>query len=59
MERRLPRPLAFLVVAGLHGANAAALLGRGRQELAQVDPVPTQTVETVKENLEWAKAQAG
>ena len=59
LERRLPRPLAFLVVAGLHGATAAALLGRGRQELAQVDPVPTQTVETVKENLEWAKAQAG
>lgn len=59
LDRRLPRPLAFFVVAGVHGATAAALLGQGRRELAQVDPVPTQTIETVKENVEWAKAQAG
>ncbi|MFP5320186.1 MAG: phage holin family protein [Acidimicrobiia bacterium] len=59
LGRKLPRPLAFFVVAGMHGATAAALLGRGRQELAQVDPVPAQTIETVKENVEWAKAQVG
>ena len=59
LGRKLPRPLAFFVVAGVHGAAAAVLLGQGRRELAQVDPVPTQTIETVKENVEWAKAQAG
>lgn len=59
LDRKLPRPLAFFVVAGLHGAAAAALLGRGRQELLQVDPVPTQTIESVKESVEWAKAQTG
>lgn len=59
LDRKLPRPLAFGVVALLHGATAAALLKRGQEEMKQVDPVPTQTVETLKDNLEWAKAQKG
>ena len=59
LDRKLPRPLAFFLVAALHGAAAAALLARGREEMLQVDPVPEQTVQTVKENVEWAKAQAG
>jgi hypothetical protein len=59
LDRKLPRPLAFFAVAGLHGAAAAALLARGREEMSRVDPVPQQTVETVRENVEWAKAQAG
>jgi hypothetical protein len=59
LDRRLPRPLAFFAVAALHGAAAGALLNQGRQEMQDVDPVPHQTVETVKENVEWAKAQTG
>lgn len=59
LDRKLPRFLAFGTVAMLHGAAAAALLKRGSEEMKQVDPVPTQTVETLKENVEWAKAQAG
>ena len=59
LDRKLPRPLAFFVVAALHGAAAGALLNQGRQEMQHVDPVPHQTVETVKENVEWAKAQTG
>ncbi len=59
LDRKLPRPMAFFVVAGLHGAVAAALLSRGRQEMLQVEPVPQQTVETLKENVDWAKAQTG
>lgn len=59
LDRKLPRPLAFFLVAGLHGATAATLLARGREEMMAVDPVPQQTVETVKESVEWAKAQAG
>ena len=57
LDRKLPRPLAFFAVAALHGAAAAALLTRGREELLQVDPVPEQTVETVKENVAWVKGQ--
>lgn len=59
LDRRLPRPLAFFVVAALHGGAAAALLARGRQEMLQVDPVPQRTVDSLKENVEWAKAQTG
>ena len=57
LARKLPRPLAFGLVAGAYGAAAAVLLKRGQEEMKQVDPVPTQTVETLKENVEWAKAQ--
>ncbi len=58
LDRKLPRPLAFFVVAGLHGATAAALLAKGRQEMLQVDPIPKETVDTVKESVQLAKAQA-
>jgi hypothetical protein len=59
LDRKLPRPLAFALVALMHGAAAGALLKLGHEEMKQVDPIPTQTVETLKENVEWAKAQAG
>jgi hypothetical protein len=59
LDRKLPRPLAFGLVALTHGAVAAALLKRGHEEMKQVDPIPTQTIETLKENVEWAKGQAG
>ena len=49
--------LAFFLVAVLHGVLAAVLLTRGRNDLKKVDPVPRQTVETLKEDVEWAKAQ--
>ena len=52
LDKRLPRWLAFAVVAGIHGTVAAALLTRGREEILQVDPVPRQTVETLKENVD-------
>ena len=59
LDRKLPRPVAFFAVAALHGAAAAALLARGREEMLRVDPVPERTLETLKENVEWAKAQTG
>jgi hypothetical protein len=58
-DRKLPRWMAFFLVAGLHGAAAAALLKRGAEEMKQVDPVPQQTIDTLKENVDWVKAQAG
>jgi hypothetical protein len=59
LARKLPRPLAFGLVAAAYGASAAVLLKRGQEEMKQVDPVPTQTVQTLKESVEWAKAQTG
>jgi hypothetical protein len=36
---------------------AAILVASGRNALKQVDPVPKKTVQTVKENVQWAKEQ--
>ncbi len=57
-DRKLPRPLAFGLVAMLHGAAAGTLLNLGRQEIKQVDPVPTETIETLKETAEWVTPQS-
>ena len=57
LDRKLPRFVAFGLVAALHGAAAAALLKLGQEEMRQVDPVPTQTIETLKEHVEFAKTR--
>ena len=54
----MPNWLAFLIVGALYGIGAAVLLSKGRKEMANVDPVPHQTVETLKEDVQWAKTQA-
>jgi uncharacterized membrane protein YqjE len=48
--------LAFLIVAVAYGIAAAILLSRGREQLKQVQG-PQQTMETLKEDVEWARAQ--
>jgi uncharacterized membrane protein YqjE len=51
--------LAALVAAFLVGAIALALVQIGRARLkAAGSPVPEQTIETVKEDVEWAKTRA-
>ena len=49
--------LAFLLVAIIVGAIAAVLIMRGRDELQTTDLAPTKTIETLKEDAEWAKEQ--
>jgi hypothetical protein len=46
---------AFLVVAAVQLAVAGVLFLVGRRQAAEVDPVPHQTVETLKEDAQWAK----
>jgi uncharacterized membrane protein YqjE len=51
--------LAVLIVVVLWGIVAAVLAQSGRKSLrASTPPVP-QTVETVKEDIQWAKTQTG
>ena len=51
--------LAALVAALVVGAIALALVQIGRARLkAAGRPVPEQTIETVKEDVEWAKTRA-
>lgn len=57
LDLAMPLWVAFLIVALLYGAAAAFLFVRGRERMKQVNPVPEQTVETVKEDVEWLKAQ--
>ena len=49
--------LAFLLVAVLHGGIAAIMVSQGRARLRDVNVVPKETANTLKEDVEWAKAQ--
>jgi len=50
--------IAALIVAVVYGAIAAFLALRGKKELQEAGPpAPEQTVDTLKEDVEWAKTQ--
>ena len=58
LDAVMPAWLAALVVALAYGAVAAVLAVQGRAKVRQaVPPVPEQTVETVKEDVAWAKTR--
>jgi hypothetical protein len=51
--------LAILIVTLVWAAVAAVLAQSGRNELRSATPPVPQTVETVKEDIQWAKTQTG
>jgi uncharacterized membrane protein YqjE len=54
----LPAWLAALIVAVVYGIVALVLVKQGQARIkAAGPPVPAQTIETVKEDVEWAKTQ--
>lgn len=56
LDGELPNWLAALIVAIVYGAVAAVLYMRGKEKVDDAgSPAPRQTIETVKEDLEWAK----
>ena len=56
----MPNWLAALIVALVYAAIAGALYYTGREKVDDATPLkPEQTVETVKEDVEWAKSQVG
>jgi uncharacterized membrane protein YqjE len=58
LDAAMPAWLAALIVAVVYGAIAAVLAMQGRNKVKQaVPPVPEQTIETVKEDVEWVKNQ--
>jgi len=58
LDMAMPAWLAALIVAVVYGGIAAVLALRGRARVKQaVPPVPEQTIETVKEDVQWAKNQ--
>jgi hypothetical protein len=55
----MPAWLAALIVTAVYGAVAAGLALRGKQRVAEAGPAaPEQTIESVKEDVQWAKTHA-
>ena len=55
----LPEWAAALIVGAVLAAVAYVLVQRGREKVADAGkPVPEQTIETMKEDVEWAKTRA-
>jgi len=55
----LPEWLAALLVGAVLAAVAYLLVQRGKEQVKKAGvPLPEQTIETVKEDLEWAKTRA-
>jgi uncharacterized membrane protein YqjE len=57
LDEVMPLPVAALIVTVIYGIAATLLFLRGRREIKQVSPTPTQTVETLKEDVQWAKTR--
>lgn len=54
----MPAWVAALIVTAAYGMTAAVLAVSGKRKIENITvPVPTQTIETVKEDVEWAKTQ--
>ena len=51
----VPEGVAFLIVAVVFAVVAGALAMAGKKRLASVNPVPNQTVETLKADVQVAK----
>jgi len=45
----------FLVVAAIWAVIGAVLYSQGRAQMRRVNPKPEQTVDTLKEDIQWAK----
>jgi uncharacterized membrane protein YqjE len=58
LDTVMPAWLAALLVAVVDGIVAFVLVKQGQARMKKaVPPVPEQTIETVKEDVEWAKTQ--
>jgi uncharacterized protein (DUF697 family) len=54
----MPTWAGALIVTILYAAIAFALFRRAQKTLRQLSLIPTQAVETTKEDIEWAKTRA-
>jgi uncharacterized membrane protein YqjE len=59
LDEVMPDWLAALIVAAVYGVVAFVLFQRGKERVEEAaPPIPEQTVDSVKEDVEWAKSQA-
>jgi len=57
LDSVMPTGWAALIVAALWGIAAAVLALVGRKKLKDFNPKPERTIETVKEDVQWAKTR--
>jgi hypothetical protein len=57
LDEVMPTGWAFCIIGVIYAVVAGVLYLKGREELRKVNPVPEQTVETLKEDAQWAKQQ--
>ena len=57
LDNWLPVEAAALITTGVWAVIAAVLAAVGRRELRQANPQLPQTQQTLKEDVQWAKAQ--
>ena len=53
----MPTGWAFFTVGVVFAAVAAVMALRGRRQLQKFHPVPEETVETLKEDVQWLKSR--
>jgi uncharacterized membrane protein YqjE len=59
LDEVMPDWFAALIVAVVYGLVAFVLFERGKERVEEASPpIPQQTVDSVKEDVEWAKSQA-
>jgi hypothetical protein len=59
LDSWMPGWLAALIVTVVYAATAAVLALRGKERISHAaPPAPTQTIESVKEDVQWAKTHA-
>lgn len=59
LDKTMDLWVAALILTVVYGAIAAVLAMSGKNRVKQgMPPAPEQTVETVKEDVQWAKSQA-
>jgi uncharacterized membrane protein YqjE len=59
LDKAMALWVAALLVTLVYGAVAAVMAMKGRDKVKKgLPPAPEQTVETVKEDVQWAKSQA-
>jgi hypothetical protein len=51
----MPAGFAFLIVGAVYAVVAAVLFARGRERMRDFNPVPEQTIQSVKEDVQWAQ----
>ena len=56
LDQAMNTALAFAIVGVVWAIVAAVLAKRGKQQMAAVQPLP-ETVQTLKEDVQWAKTQ--